>query len=142
MTPDYKNLLVEAGNSDQKFHNLKSVIINGWPETRSECSPSLIEYWHHRDELSVVSDLVFKDEKLVIPSSLRTSMLESIHPGHMGVEKYQKRARNIMFWPKMNKEIADYVLNCTTCLERRNENPKEPLQIASYTRPSFAGSRM
>ena len=120
--------LVEAGRSDQKFHNLKLVIKDGWPEKRSDCSPSIIEYWNHRDELSVVNDLVFKGEKLVIPSFLRKSMLDSIHSGHMGVEKCQKRACDIMFWPKMSAEIAEYVLNCTVCLERRNENPKEPLQ--------------
>ena len=34
-----------------------------------------------------------------------------------------------MFWPKMTEEIAEYVLNCTVCLERWNETPKEPLQF-------------
>ena len=43
--------LVEAGNSDQRFHNLKTVIKDGWPENRSDCSPSIIDYWNHRDEL-------------------------------------------------------------------------------------------
>ena len=125
--------LVDAGKSDQKFHNLKNVIKDGWPENRSDCSPSIIEYWNHRDELSVVNDLVFKGKKLVIPPSLRKSMLDTVHSGHMGVEKCQKRARDIMFWPKMSGEIAEYVLSCTICLERRNDNPKEPLQ--SYPVP-------
>lgn len=33
-----------------------------------------------------------------------------------------------MFWPKMSADISDYVQKCTICLERRNDNPKEPLK--------------
>ena len=55
-------------------------------------------------------------------------MIESVHSGQMGVDKSLKRARDIMFWPKMSAEIRAYVLSCTTCLEHRYENPKEPLQ--------------
>ena len=54
-------------------------------------------------------------------------MLESIHIGHMGMTKCTRRAKDLMFWPKMSSEIEDMVGNCPTCLERRDSNCKEPL---------------
>lgn len=55
-------------------------------------------------------------------------MLERIHTGHMGIEKCLKRARDVLFWPKISAEIVDMVSKCIVCLEHRNSNPKEPLK--------------
>lgn len=54
-------------------------------------------------------------------------MTESVHLGHMGVENILKRARGILFWPRMSAEITKMILECGLCLEWRNANPKEPL---------------
>ena len=62
-----------------------------------------------------------------IPHNLRPSMLESIHIGLMGMTKCIRRAKDIMFWPKMSSEIQEMVGNCSVCLERRDSNCKEPL---------------
>lgn len=55
-------------------------------------------------------------------------MLDKIHAGHMGVVKCIHRARDVLFWPKMAREITNMVLNCTVCLEHRNANCKEPME--------------
>lgn len=54
-------------------------------------------------------------------------MLESVHIGHMGMTKCTRRAKDIMFWPKMTSEIQEMISNCSVCLERRDSNCKEPL---------------
>jgi len=61
------------------------------------------------NELSVINDIVFKREKILIPPSLSTDMLSRVHTGHMGMEKCKQRAHDILFWPGMNKEIANMV---------------------------------
>lgn len=114
--------------SDPQFQLLKSVILDGWPDTRNECPPNLMEFWNHRDELTVVGDLILKGNKIVIPKALRSSMLERLHVGHMGVEKTFSRGRDCLFWPKMSSDITNLVLNCSVCLERRNNNAKESLE--------------
>ncbi|XP_014677177.1 PREDICTED: uncharacterized protein K02A2.6-like [Priapulus caudatus] len=68
-----------------------------------------------------------KGETIVIPRSMCREMLDRIHVGHMGIAKSRQRARDIMYWPKMNSEIADMVSKCSTCLEHRNSNQKEPM---------------
>ena len=125
-----------ATQSDTQLDMLKAVILSGWPETRSECNTLILEYWNHRDELSVLDGVIFKGSKIVVPKSLRNDMLERIHTGHMGMEKCTQRARDVIFWPKMSAEITDMISKCTICLQYRNSNKKEPL--ISHDVPSYA----
>ncbi|CAC5357947.1 unnamed protein product [Mytilus coruscus] len=118
----------KATLSDPQFDILKSVILEGWPQSRSECPTQMLEFWNHRDELSMNSGIIFKGHKIVIPTSLRALMLDKFHTGHMGVEKCIRRARDVLFWPKMSLDISDMVLKYLFCLERRNYIAKEPLE--------------
>ena len=92
------------------------------------CPPSILEYWNHRDELSVADDILIRAQKIVIPTSLRLDMTQAVHESHMGVEKSLQRAKDIMFWPRMTSDITDFVLKCDICLQYRASNTKQPLQ--------------
>ena len=59
---------------------LQNMIVQGWPETFSACEQSVLEYWNHRDELSIEEGLIFRGQKIVIPKSLHTEMLSSHRP--------------------------------------------------------------
>ena len=117
----------EATNEDQSMQKLKIYIQHGWPEELSRVPEEIREYWHLRDQLSEADGILLKGEKLIIPQNLRGSMLDRIHMGHMGVTKCSQRAREVMFWPGMNKAIEQMVLRCTICQEHRDSNPKEPM---------------
>ena len=106
---------------------LQNMIVQGWPETRSACEQSVLEYWNHRDEFSIEEGLIFRGQKIVIPKSLRAEMLKQVHTGHLGVTKTLERAKDNIIWPGMTKEIQDYVLHCEVCLTHRDSNAKEPL---------------
>ena len=73
-------------------------------------------------------DLMLKSQKIIIPKALRQEMLERIHTGHMGVQKCKERARDVLFWPGMCKEIETMMEKCLTCQEYRNAQKKEPLR--------------
>ena len=112
---------------DPQMQTLKMTTTEGWPDLRSECPTPILDFWNHRDELSVADDLIFRGQTLLIPKSLRQQMIESVHTGHMGTQKCLQRAKDVMFWPGMAKQICDYVLSCSICLSNRNSNQKEPL---------------
>uniref|UniRef100_A0A3P9LL44 Gypsy retrotransposon integrase-like protein 1 n=1 Tax=Oryzias latipes TaxID=8090 RepID=A0A3P9LL44_ORYLA len=107
----------EETSKDTQLTVLKNIINNGWPEERKKCPQVAAEFWNHRNELSVINGIVFKGEKIIIPALLRAEMLSRVHVGHMGMEKCKQRARDILFWPGMSKDIENVVQNCTTCLE-------------------------
>lgn len=98
----------EGTERDAQMSTLKRVIKEGW-----RCPTAILEYWNHRDELSQMGGVVFKGEKIVIPMQLREEMLKRIYAGHMGIEKSKQRARDIVFWPSMSKQIASMVEQCS-----------------------------
>ena len=108
--------------------HLKRTILDGWPETRKMCLPSILEYWNHRDELSIADNIIIRGQKIVIPTSLRLDMTQAVHESHIGVEKSLQRAKDIMFWPRMTSDITDFALKCDICLQYRASNTKQPLQ--------------
>ncbi|XP_049269695.1 uncharacterized protein K02A2.6-like isoform X2 [Rhipicephalus sanguineus] len=80
-------------------------------------------------ELSFVNGILLKASKVVIPISMRQTMLEKIHAGHLGMQKCKERARRLVFWPGLNAEIASMVQLCPTCRKYAYKQPKEALQM-------------
>ena len=121
---------------DPEMHQLKEVILSGWPSTRSQVPKEIQEYWNYRDEISEANDIILKGEKLVIPHSMRAEMLTKIHTCHLGIVKCKERARDILFWPRMAKDIEEVVSQCEICAEHRASNQREPMIMGEIpTRP-------
>lgn len=126
---------VQTGQ-DEQLSVLKQIILSGWPDNKKECQSLVTDFWNYRDELTVYDGVIMKGNKIVVPKSLRSNMIEIIHgSGHFGVEKSLRRARSALFWPSYSKHITEAVLNCPTCLEYRPSNQREPLQ--SYEIPDY-----
>ena len=46
-------------------------------------------------------------------------MLQYIHEGHQGKERYLLRARNTVFWTKMTYDVQELIERCMICQEHR-----------------------
>ena len=116
----------ELTQSDLK--TLHSVIVEGWPELRSDTPIETRQYWDSRDQLSVLDGIIYKGSRIVIPPSMRADMLKLIHKSHLGMVKCKQRARKVMYWPNMNCDIEKTVRDCNHCAEYQNQQPAEPLK--------------
>lgn len=117
-----------ATESDNILHAVKEYVIDGnWPSSKNDVSGPLKTYWEMQDELTVEQGLLFKNHKLIIPTAMRRLITDKIHQSHQGVEKSKKLARDIFYWPGMNKQIEDLVAKCEICNRYRNQNQKEPM---------------
>ena len=58
---------------------------------------------------------------------MRKEIKDLLHTGHVGIERGKRRACESIYWPGLNRELKDLVLNCSTCLQDRTAQPKEPL---------------
>ena len=85
------------------------------------------QYFQYAGELTVINGLIFRNNRIVVPYKLRKSMLNLIHYNHLGIEKCKNRAREVLFWPMMNKQIEDLVKSFPACLKYRKANSKETL---------------
>ena len=125
---DRKMAEIKAATAqDEQLSMLRQVIQAGWPESNKRCPSAVAEYWNHRDEISETNGTLLKGEKIIVPHSLRAEMLSRIHTGHLGMEKCKQRARDVLFWPGMCKQIEALVGSCSICLERRSSNAKESM---------------
>jgi len=61
-----------ATEVDAELQALVPIITQGWPERRAEVPSQLQVYFPFREELSVQEGVVFKGERIVVPSSLKT----------------------------------------------------------------------
>ncbi|VDO85688.1 unnamed protein product [Schistosoma margrebowiei] len=92
-----------------------------------------------RDELSITPDgILCLNDCVVIPPSLRKSVLEDLHSGHLGVEKMKSLARLTCWWPEMNADICRTANNC----EKRHQLKSHPLKWTPWPVSSEAWQRI
>ncbi|KAL7852894.1 hypothetical protein SRHO_G00186790 [Serrasalmus rhombeus] len=116
----------EISDELDKDKVLQTVINNmhsGWP--RGSCP----KYYHFRSELSVANGLLLRDNRIVIPHSLRPEILRRLHEGHLGIEKCKRRARSAVYWPGINEDIENMVGKCETCNKYQRKQAREPMMI-------------
>ena len=89
--------------------------IEGWPG-RTLILNELHPYFTHRSAISYPEGLLLKDQRIIVPSALRSEMKSILHQGHLGIENYKRRARQALFWPLINKELEGIISKCSTCL--------------------------
>lgn len=125
-------IIRQAIRDDREMKILTRHILEGWPNSRSDCDPAVTHLWNHRDELSFEDDLIFRGQTLLIPKSLQPELIKQVHTGHLGVTKTVQRARDCLFWPGMQKQITEHVLQCPVCLTHRDSNAREPMVTSEF----------
>jgi transposase InsO family protein len=76
---------------------------------------------------SVQNGLLFKSGRIVVPQTLREDMTKGLHSSHLGVEGCLRRAREILYWPKMSSKVKELVSKCSVCNMYQPKQCKEPL---------------
>ena len=62
------------------------------------------------------NDLLYMDDRLIIPKNLQTPIKNSLHWGHPGRDQMLRQIIDI-WWPRIHRDIT---LLTKTCLECRN----------------------
>ena len=117
----------QAAEQDPTLKKVRGLIMRGWPKFRKSVPPEVQNLWNIRDELHLAEGVIFVGEKVLIPAKLCQQMLRFIHESHMGVEKCKARARTVMYWPGMGKEIEEEVIKCFICMKHQKSQHREPM---------------
>ena len=103
--------------ADDELALMKHTIMQGWPKSSKQVPPELQPFWTFREELIVEDGLILKGTRIGIPKKQHKAILELLHLGHLGLNKYKLRAKETVYWPGLNGQLEDLVLNCEFCLK-------------------------
>ena len=113
------------------MQKLAQVIRHSWPMKCRDLPLDLAPHFPVRDELLVDKGIVLKSQRVVtvvVPESLRRSYIVQFHKGHPGIEATKRRARDVVFWPTMTKDIERALSSCVSCNSTKPHQTKEPVK--------------
>ncbi|XP_046592854.1 uncharacterized protein K02A2.6-like [Neodiprion lecontei] len=125
---DKKKLeFIAETESDNELQTVIKLIRTTWPKEIKDVPKIAKPYHTYHPELFESDGLVFKNNCVVVPSRMRKEVLSKLHYNHMGIEKTKSRARDIVFWPGMNKQIQDTIMDCAVCQKFQKSHQNETL---------------
>uniref|UniRef100_A0A3P9HPN0 Gypsy retrotransposon integrase-like protein 1 n=1 Tax=Oryzias latipes TaxID=8090 RepID=A0A3P9HPN0_ORYLA len=127
--PIKSNKLEEIREATKVDTDLQKVITftrTGWPRKMGKNS-TLYRFFAARHHLSELDGLVLYEDRIVIPSALRSGVLDQLHEGHQGLTKCQERAKLTVWWPNIGAQITSKVNSCNFCREHKPTQRREPL---------------
>ena len=118
--------LSAAAHNDQGYTRLLKCVTEGFPTNRYDLHNSLLPYWKLRDLLSSDGNLVLYGARVVVPAALRRRTLTRLHDSHRGIEATKRRAKQTVFWPGIDSDIASTVRACEPCQVMQPSQQQEP----------------
>ncbi|XP_057299437.1 uncharacterized protein K02A2.6-like [Hydractinia symbiolongicarpus] len=85
------------------------------------------EYYPSRLQLSIVNDILMFANKIVIPPTLRESIISIAHEGHQGQVRTKQRLRKKVWWPRMGSSVEAHIKSCHGCQVTAGAQIKTPV---------------
>ncbi|XP_032225565.2 uncharacterized protein K02A2.6-like [Nematostella vectensis] len=122
-------LLVQETASDTSLSNLLQQIEHG-TTTADSRDPDLAPFGPIRDSIYAHEGVLLYQDRVIVPTSLRPRVLQHLHAAHQGTSSMEQRARTIIYWPGMARDIRAIRERCSDC------NGNAPSQAATPPLPS------
>lgn len=126
-TDEQKQELIKETSKDETLATLLMYTQEGWPETINSVPDNVKHFFKLRHEVTIDQKLLFMNDRLIVPKSLRLTILKKLHEGHIGITKMKQTVRGLYYWPQMDAHIESFVKQCFICQTYQNNNTKEPL---------------
>jgi len=104
----------------------KSLNKKHWPK-------ELEQYKRIKDEISCAGDgVMLKGQLIIVPNSLRYSILKAAHQGHQGMVKTKALIRSRAWYPGINEQVEELIKGCRSCQETDKQQVYEPLMSTEF----------
>uniref|UniRef100_A0AAG5DNZ1 RNA-directed DNA polymerase n=1 Tax=Anopheles atroparvus TaxID=41427 RepID=A0AAG5DNZ1_ANOAO len=124
-----------ATKSDKTMRRVLQNVREGWSRDNA-FNGELACFYARKDALCEVGGCLLFGERVVMPSALRQRCLRQLHHGHPGVQRMKSLARSYVYWPMLDKEIAELVATCNACSLAAKSPPRSsPVPWPEVTTP-------
>ena len=124
---DCLNLIRGAIERDPVHTTVYRLTLNGWSDKMTGASNIACHFWGTRDKLTIEEGVLLEGNKVCIPSEIHDRTLYGLHDSHCSVEKMTHLTRTHVYWPRVNKDIADSVSHCTICARHKASQTVQPM---------------
>ena len=114
---------------DLVYSTVYGLTLRGWYDQRQQVPCSARHFWGAWDELFIESGLLLKETRGCIPQELLDHTLADLHGTHQGINRVQAQAREAVYWPVIDADIANYVCQCTICTKHKASPPAHPMLL-------------
>ena len=122
---------------DPGLKNIMKCIIEGWRNSKHYIPNEAKSDWSFREKLSIISGIIHKGQRLVIPEVMRKRVLEQLHSALTRIEKTKWRERATIFWLQINQQIENMVKKCSTCQQNQRKQQREPMKASDVPQNLF-----
>ncbi|GJX52913.1 RNA-directed DNA polymerase, partial [Tanacetum coccineum] len=89
---------------------------------------------HATSEYHVLNGFLFKRQRLCVPRhSIRLTIIQEAHEGglagHLGAEKIVHILRSHFFWPKMSRDVENFIRRCLPCHRAKGQSSPHGLYM-------------
>ena len=109
----------------EEYQLLRTFILNGFPRHRKQLPESCRRYCNIHQQLTVDDDLIVYGCRLLIPSRMRHQVLTNLHEAHQRVLQTKQCSCLTIYWPGLDNDIDNIILNCQQCQDHLPSNNKE-----------------
>ena len=79
-------------------------------------------------ELTLTTEgLILRDNRLLIPTSLQTEIIQKAHEGHLGITKTKQLLRSKVWFPNIEIQVETIIKHCIACQAIDVKTHKAPL---------------
>ena len=72
--------------------------------------------------------MILWGNRVVVPPSGQSSLLQELHACHPGIARMKTLARMFVWWPRLDADIENFVKTCSTCQSQRSSPPPVPIR--------------
>nr|CAD2180044.1 unnamed protein product [Meloidogyne enterolobii] len=105
--------IAEETGKDQVLSAVKKCLDQGWPRKNED--QQLAAFHPKRDAISEIEGCLIYGQRMIIPKSLQSRILKTLHIAHPGIVRMKAIAKEHVYWPGIGKEIEKLVHQCEQC---------------------------
>ena len=100
-----------------------------FPKSKEDLLVNIRGYWTMKDDLYLIKGVPFKGKKMLIPKTLRPTVLEGLHAAHQGVSSMVANVRERFFWLGLDATVRLQQAQCWQCNEQApSQSKEEPIE--------------